>query len=921
MDGSLGPAGALSGPDFQVDAGLGQIHGSNLFHSFSAFNLTNAESATFTGPAGITNVLGRVTGGGASSIDGQISSQIAGANLYLINPNGMLFGPNATLNVTGSFHASTASYIRLEDGGRFDAGTPGNSVLSAAPPAAFGFLGSPGVLSVDQSALKLSAGQTLSLVAGDVIITGRARTASGTAVYPGDAGFGCNTSCLRAPGGKIQIAAVAPDMEVPSDFSIFNATAAAGSVAIGDHVLVDVSGDAAGSIFIRAGQFTTRLSEFRASAATAVNGASVAVSIGTAGMTSLDDALIVARPGENARTGTVGINAGTIDLLNGTRIETGSCSGSGCAKGSGGAISLSAAGRIALQGIGHDGDGVAIANNTQSSASSGANAGAISLTAGPELYADQASITSFTGSKGNAGAVTLVARQVVLENGTLIRSNTGASIGGVGGGSAGGGGGGGSGGGGSGSGTGSGSTGGGGTGNGTGGGATTAGNGGIVSIRADERITLRQDVDVGSNSATSGNAGNVTLEAPVIEILNGSRVGSNVDSSGDSGVITITATDRLVVAGTNGNPDPAKNRGSRITVASRSAASGDAGDLNIVAGSVLAADGAQISSSTSGIGAGGAIHITASGEVRLTGARLDGVSSAINAATEVEAGEAGGSAPPRIADAGPIEIEATALRLEPGTKIRSNTSLAGRGGPITITVGDLSMSGATIQTTSTEGNSGDAGSVTISANNLSITNSAISTQAANAAGGDITLTVKDMLYLRDGAISALVQGGDGNGGNINIDPVFVVLNNGDITADAFGGNGGNINIVTNYFIASPDSVVSASSALGIDGNVAISVTDDQTARSIAAPPAEVYNASALLRSKCGAKIAPGASSFVVAGAGALARRPEDPLPSLDDAPDTAASAATAREKPALTPSGAAILFAAYGDCSRTGSAR
>ena len=257
-DGSLGPARALDGPDYQIGADLGQIRGSNLFHSFSTFNLISTESANFTGPDSISNVLGRVTGGSASSIDGAINSQIPGANLYLINPGGIVFGPNATLNVSGSFHASTADYIRLGENARFDASNPGNSVLTAAPPAAFGFLGQSHAISVDQSVLEVASGNTLSLVGGDVSITGAQREVNGETVHPGDPGFNCGTSCLRAPGGRIQIVGTSAANEVPTDLSMSDITdlTAAGDVTIGNSSLIDVSGGAAGTIYIRAGAFT-----------------------------------------------------------------------------------------------------------------------------------------------------------------------------------------------------------------------------------------------------------------------------------------------------------------------------------------------------------------------------------------------------------------------------------------------------------------------------------------------------------------------------------------------------------------------------------------------------------------------------------------------------------------------------------------
>ena len=105
MDGSLGPSGAVGSgtlpdgtfTDYLITHDLGKQAGNNLFHSFGKFNLDANQSATFTGPNSIDNIIGRVTGGTQSWIDGQLRSTIDGANLYMLNPVGVLFGPNASL--------------------------------------------------------------------------------------------------------------------------------------------------------------------------------------------------------------------------------------------------------------------------------------------------------------------------------------------------------------------------------------------------------------------------------------------------------------------------------------------------------------------------------------------------------------------------------------------------------------------------------------------------------------------------------------------------------------------------------------------------------------------------------------------------------------------------------------------------------
>jgi filamentous hemagglutinin family protein len=166
LDGSLGPPGPLPGPHYRIDANMGQTRGSNLFHSFGEFNVPTGGSATFTGPNTIANILSRVTGGQPSAIDGVLRSEIAGANLYLLNPSGVLFGPNSSLAISGSFHVSTADFLRFADGAKFSANLGNESVLTVASPAAFGFLGNtPALMTLQGSSLQVPEGRALSVAA------------------------------------------------------------------------------------------------------------------------------------------------------------------------------------------------------------------------------------------------------------------------------------------------------------------------------------------------------------------------------------------------------------------------------------------------------------------------------------------------------------------------------------------------------------------------------------------------------------------------------------------------------------------------------------------------------------------------------------------------------------------------------------
>lgn len=129
-DGTLGnersqvmPADAITD---RIDGGA--MRGVNLFHSFQDFNVGNLRVVNFVNPPGIENILTRVTGGNASRIDGTLGV-LGNANLFLLNPNGVLFGPNARLNIGGSFLATTASSFQFPDGSEFSATNPQSAPL------------------------------------------------------------------------------------------------------------------------------------------------------------------------------------------------------------------------------------------------------------------------------------------------------------------------------------------------------------------------------------------------------------------------------------------------------------------------------------------------------------------------------------------------------------------------------------------------------------------------------------------------------------------------------------------------------------------------------------------------------------------------------------------------------------------------
>ncbi|MEA5466646.1 CHAT domain-containing protein [Leptothoe sp. PORK10 BA2] len=145
----------------------------NLFHSFEKFGLTDTETATFEHSPGVTNIIGRVTGGDPSNIDGQISVGLnSSANLYLLNPSGILFGNNASLNLGGSFSASTATGIAFGDA-LFDAladNVPNNTLIGNPTGYVFGSEQVSPI--VNEGNLAVQPGQSLTLLGGQAINSG-----------------------------------------------------------------------------------------------------------------------------------------------------------------------------------------------------------------------------------------------------------------------------------------------------------------------------------------------------------------------------------------------------------------------------------------------------------------------------------------------------------------------------------------------------------------------------------------------------------------------------------------------------------------------------------------------------------------------------------------------------------------------------
>jgi filamentous hemagglutinin family protein len=388
-DGTLGSQVHLTDPHFTIGENLGQRIGNNLFHSFEHFNVPTEGSATFTGSLGIQNVLARVTGPTSSNIDGTLRSTIPDANLYLMNPNGIRFGEHARLDVLGSFHATTADSIRLGKDGQFNAREPSKSLLTVAPPAAFGFLSEhPAAIEVQGSFLQVPEGKGLSAIGGDLTI---------------------RQGNLYAPHGQINLVSVASPGEVNnSNFSV-DSFAKLGTITImqppvdesaqwmGSQLIgnVDASGIGGGKIFIRAGNFFSDGGFVFADTYGDIQGQGIDISI-----------------------------TDSINLLNGARITADTLS-----SGQGGNITLSAQ-RLSLRGsyssvvLGNNGIPAKINSGIAANTYGNGNAGQVRINAPTIELSNNGSVSTSSNSSGNAGDIEIHSRRLLLKDGGTISSDT-----------------------------------------------------------------------------------------------------------------------------------------------------------------------------------------------------------------------------------------------------------------------------------------------------------------------------------------------------------------------------------------------------------------------------------------------------------------------------------------------------------------
>lgn len=908
---------------YDITGGTRPGGGLNLFHSFSTFDVPSKNIANFLNgvsldhngallPPGLptANILARVTGPNPSAIFGTIqTSGFDNANLFLMNPNGIVFGPNASLQVAGSVTFTTANNLRLADNALFNASpsTSTDALLSAAPVAAFGFVESNAVaLTIQGSTLKASRGQTLSLVGGNQTFTTMDPDTNNPIFVSG--GVTITDGKLSAQSGQINLVSVGGPGEVLMNNFEPIQSMALGTINLSQGTVIKVSGNTGGTVRIRGGNLVVDSSTIAADSINA-NGASMAIDIKVTENVSFST---VDRPALTARTTGIG-SAGEIQISSGSMDVTATAQDSlifsvidthTSSSGKAGSVGvrtgdLTVTGEI-LGGLPVFVDSGIIGNN-------GGHGGDINVMArtfnAQDTVINSGNAVGFEQeipSTGQAGNIAISADSLQLINVGVIADAflTNPSIVQL--------------------------------------RNLTAQSGNIVITSpkidlADSFITtfglqrggalaIKTDHFVASNSPLSAqtgllDGGGITIEGRVIELTDGSSVTSSTAGDGNAGPISISAKDHLALLRTNPTDRQtgifSNSFGTRGNL-------GDSGAVTITTPRLDMTGGARINTSSATSGHGGNVTITAN-EIRMSGESGDLTPEPLFSLGTIQPSgiftlSVGGKCSGICGNAGNISITTDSLSMGTGSQINSGTSNTGQGGTITITARDsMVMSGTistgqpggiqsrTIGTTSDAGPSGnitltagqsvtiqdgasvsasstgpgDAGNISVDAGQrLNVESSKITTEANQSKAGNINIQAIDQVRVVNGEISTSVRSGAGRGGDITIDPKTVILQDSTkVFAQAVQGSGGNITITTPLYLKDATSRVNADSQFGLNGSVTIQSPTSNLSGTVGQLTAKTSPPQVLLQNRCIALAGGEQSTFILAGRDALPSEP------------------------------------------------
>lgn len=925
---TLGTQVLGSGNNFNITGGVSK--GQTLFHSFTDFSVPTNGQANFLNPVSTRDLITRVTGSSFSDINGLVNTN--GANFFLINPNGIIFGTNARLNVGKAFVGSTANSIDLADaGGRtitFGTNSNGDApLLSVAPNVLF-----------DVSRLNLSGGnggisnfgtlqtnnnsQYIGLIGGNITLDGS--DGGGKIIAPGGridigglnsagtvtvdnnglvfAGNGLRRSNVLLTNGAGSIVRATGTIDTVNPF-FNNATSPGSSINISTNN-VDILNSGA-KLNDRPAAIDAGL-EVNSGVQTATAGG---IKIDATGKVNLDNSDIknTLRPGSEGTIGDIKIQAGTLEIQNNSVISS-----STAANGNAGKIDLRVNGDLNLT------NGGVIVSDTQETARG--NAGDINIqangdikidgnkgvsiissdtfgygdtgkividTQGKLLIIDRGRITSSIGQTGvgNGRGISIAARELELVNTALIQAST-EPINRVDG----------------------------------------KGNGGDINIKTTGDIRIAGSNSLPDNSTSSqlstiystsngygdtgkinintqgkllvtnggvitnevaqngvGNSKGISIVARELELANSSHISTSkfqtdrVDGKGNAGDIDIKTTGDIKVSGYDSS---VTNPISNISfISSASNGRGDAGKITIDAGGKLSiVDRGLIFSSIGekATGNGQGMNISAGG---LELNNLSFISTSTFQTASLDGTGNGGD----------INLNIKGALVANKSIIITGSSGIGKGGDLNLSVtGSISANNSSIVSGST--GTGATGNISVNSDRLLLNKSSILSSGRSVTGGNINVSLSDKLLMRnDSKIDAQSDSRDrnGNGGNITISsPLIIALpGNNDIIANANGGTGGNVKIASQGLFniqyrptgqaSRSTNDITASSTFGQNGTVNISTPGTDPGKDSTELPKTTTDASNQISQVCSANNRQ--NKLIVTGRGGIPPNANDPL--------------------------------------------
>ncbi|MEM9218095.1 MAG: S-layer family protein [Cyanobacteria bacterium P01_F01_bin.150] len=552
--------------NFVIEAG--EQAGPNLFHSFDTFSIPANGSGTFNNAVNVANIFSRVTGGQVSDIQGSISTN-GEANLFLINPSGIVFGESASLNIGGSFFASTAESLLFEDDMEFSAIRPNGTIpllnINVSPGLQMGqesgpiTINGPGHLIsgggffpyIDNgtaSGLQVSSAQTLGIVAPDIYLAG---------------------GIIRAPGANIQLSSASEGLLTLSRAQDSWALDSSRVIQFGDiylteQSLLENSGVSDGdirlqgrNIWLSDGSLITIQQSGSQPGGDIHLEATESIRIfGVQRIVPDQDTILGLIPGivasniSNETSG--GSPSGDITIIsNRIRIEDGGSINTGSySSGDAGNLSINVTESIELEGL---------------------------SPLAPDVLGG---IASFSSGVGNAGNLQIRAQNLSVRGGLTIASST-----------------------------------------------TNSGRGGDVNVQVTEDLVIE---GFGPNAVIpsvlsggtlgSGDSGSVVINAARLSILDGGVIGTSTVSEGNAGRVTINASESIHISGTipdlalesQINSDaPIFDDVLRQQFGISEQPSGNSGDIQISTPRLMISEGGTISVRNEGLGDSGRLQINA----------------------------------------------------------------------------------------------------------------------------------------------------------------------------------------------------------------------------------------------------------------------------------------------------------------------